>query len=54
MRALWMALLFTGLVLVSVDVYEAGQTPTDEPQVAPTLADDGSGMPQPTPTPVIK
>jgi hypothetical protein len=48
MRAFWLAVLATGLILVSIDVYEASQaTPTTIP--TPSLCDDGSGMPKPTP-----
>ena len=48
MRAFWLALLATGLILVSIDVYEAGKAaPTVTP--TPSLCDDGSGMPPPTP-----
>jgi hypothetical protein len=48
MRAFWLAVLATGLILVSLDVYEASRaTPTVIP--TPSLCDDGSGMPKPTP-----
>lgn len=50
MRAFWLALLATGLILVSLDVYEASQTaPTTMP--TPSLCDDGSGIPPMSPTP---
>jgi len=45
MRAFWLALLATGLFLVSLDVYEAGQTTTTTTTQAPSICDDGSGMP---------
>jgi hypothetical protein len=49
MRAFWLTLLLTGLVLVTVDTYESSQTGT--PSAVPCFADDGTGFPAPAPTP---
>lgn len=50
MRAFWLALLATGLVLVSLDVYEAGKAAPTVTQT-PSLCDDGSGIPPASPAP---
>jgi threonine/homoserine efflux transporter RhtA len=54
MRAFWLTLLLAGLVLVTVDTYEASQT--DATGAVPAFADDGTGFPAPapSPTPVTK
>ena len=49
MRAFWLTLLLTGLVLVTVDTYEGAQTGTVES--APCAFDDGTGTPNPVPSP---
>ena len=52
MRALWLTLLISGLLLVTIDIYDASQTGTTE--AVPCLAEDGSGIPNPSPTPIAK
>lgn len=52
MRVFWLTLLATGLLLVTIDTYEATQTRVPGP--VPCLMEDGSGMPNPSPTPVTK
>jgi hypothetical protein len=52
MRLFWTGLLLTGLVLVGVSTYER-QVSSDEGGSVPTtsLAEDGTGFPNPYPTP---
>jgi hypothetical protein len=52
MRAFWLTLLAAGLLLVTIDTYEASQSAVTGP--VPCLAEDGSGYPNPTPTPIAK
>jgi hypothetical protein len=50
MRTFWLSLLATGLLLVTLDAYQSTQM---DPKLlpAPSLMEDGTGMPAPTPTP---
>lgn len=48
MRVFWLTLLATGLLLVSVNTYQAAQTGS---AALMQPCDDGSGIPTPTPTP---
>ena len=52
MRAFWLTLLATGLLLVTIDIYEAPRTGSTKR--APSPMDDGSGIPNPSPTPKPK
>jgi hypothetical protein len=54
MRAFWLTVLMTGLLLITIDTYEAAQSGTSES--VPCSMDDGTGSPtpQPAPTPVTK
>ena len=56
MRLLWAGFLMTGLLLIGVSTYDRREEVPD-PQGAPTgssLCEDGTGFPQPYPTPKPK
>lgn len=52
MRVFWLTLLATGLLVVTIDTYEASQI--DATAAPSTLMEDGTGYPAPSPTPVTK
>jgi hypothetical protein len=53
MRLFWTGVLLTGLVLIGVSTYER-QAASTEPGFTTSLAEDGTGFPQPYPTPTPK
>ena len=55
MRLFWTGFLMTGLLLIGVSTYERSVAPVGP--AAPTtasMAEDGTGFPQPYPTPTPK
>ena len=52
MRVFWLTILATGLLLITIDTYDATQS--SSAQSAPCRMDDGTGVPTPTPTPIAK
>ncbi len=52
MRVFWLTLLATGLILITIDTYDATQSGTT--QGVPCLMDDGTGTPTPTPSPTMR
>ena len=53
MRMLWVGFLMTGLLLIGVSTYERREAPGEVP-TADSVAEDGTGFPQPYPTPTPK
>ena len=52
MRVFWLTILATGLLLITIDTYDATQSGST--QGVPCMTDDGTGYPSPTPTPIAK